>query len=78
MHYGNMMGMHTLWWVFWIAVVIALVLWVGRGAPARRDRPRETPHELLRHRLANGDISTEEYEKRKAILDRDAHFDDQR
>ena len=61
MHYGDMMGMHTLWWVFW-----------GRGgSPARRDRPRETPHEVLRRRLANGEISTEEYEKRKEVLDRD-------
>ena len=41
MYYGDMMGMHALWWVFWIAVVIALVFWGGRGYSARRDRPRE-------------------------------------
>ena len=71
MYYGDMMGMHALWWVFWIAVVIALVFWGGGGYSARRDRPRETPHETLRRRLANGEVSTEEYEKRKAVLDRD-------
>ena len=71
MYYGDMMGMHALWWVFWIAVVIALVFWGGGGYSARRDRPRETPHEMLRRRLANGEVSTEEYEKRKAVLDRD-------
>jgi putative membrane protein len=74
MYYGNMMGMHGLWWVFWIAVVIALVFWGGSGTFARRDKPRETPHELLRRRLVNSEISTEEYEKRKAILDRDTHL----
>lgn len=69
--YGYMVGMHAYWWVFWVVLVIALVFW-GRGdSPARRDRPRETPHEMLRRRLANGDISAEEYEKRKVILDRD-------
>ena len=71
MHYSDMMGMHTLWWVFWIAVVFGLVFWGWGGSPARRDRPRETPHEVLRLRLANGEISTEEYEKRKEVLNRD-------
>ena len=71
MHYGDMMGMHTLWWVFWIAVVFGLVFWAWGGSPARRDRPRETSHEVLRRRLANGEISTEEYEKRKEVLNRD-------
>ena len=71
MSYEYMMGMHALWWFFWIAVVIALVLW-GRGeSPVHREPPRETPHEVLRRRLANGDISAEEYEKRKVILDQD-------
>lgn len=69
--YGYMVGMHAFWWFFWVAVVIAVVFW-GRGDTwVRRDRPRETPHELLRRRLANGEISAEEYEKRKVILDRD-------
>lgn len=29
-------------------------------------------HEVLKRRLANGDISAEEYEQRKLLLDRDA------
>ena len=35
MHYGDMMGMHTLWWVFWIAAVYGLVFWGVGGSPAR-------------------------------------------
>lgn len=71
MYYGDMMGMHALWWIFWIVVVIALLFWGRSDFPTRRDRPRETPQEVLRRRLANGEISTEEYEQRKAVLDRD-------
>ena len=70
-NYESMMGMHAFWWFFGIAMVIALVFWGWGGSPARRDRPRETPHEMLRRRLASGEISTEEYEKRKTVLDRD-------
>ena len=37
-----------------------------------RDKPpRETPHEVLRRRLAAGEITTDEYEQRKALLGRD-------
>ncbi|MDO8778022.1 MAG: SHOCT domain-containing protein [Burkholderiaceae bacterium] len=72
MFYGDMMGMHALWWIFWIVLVIALVSFWGWGTyRERRGQPRETPHEVLRRRLANGEISTEEYTQRKAVLDRD-------
>lgn len=72
MFYEYMMGMHTLWWVFWIAVVVAVVFWCRSGSRVHRDRPRETPHELLRRRLASGEIGAEEYEQRKRLLDRDS------
>lgn len=72
-------GMHVLWWLFWIAIVAALAwaVW-GRSDRPRRDAdaaPRETPHELLRRRLASGECTPEEYEKRKALLDRDRPAD---
>ena len=70
--YGTMAGMHAFWWIFWIAVVIALVFWSRGGFRTRRSRPTETPHGLLRLRLANGEIDMEEYDKRKVILDRDS------
>lgn len=72
MFYEYMMGAHFLWWVFWVALVVALVLWCRGPSFARRERPRETPHELLRRRLASGEIGTEEYEQRKQLLDRDS------
>lgn len=71
MYYENMMGMHGIWWIFWVVLVITLLFW-GGGSSARRNKPRETPHEALRRRLASGEVNTEEYEKRKALLDRDS------
>ncbi len=66
-------GMHLLWWIFWVGIVAAFVwaLWgrsgESRGGPTRR----ETPLELLQRRLASGECTPEEYEKRKALLERD-------
>ena len=55
-----MVGMHWFWWLFWIAL-LAAIFWAPWGTPLRRDKPpRETPHELLRRRLATGEITTQE------------------
>jgi putative membrane protein len=64
-------GMHGLWWLFWIILIGAWAYSIC-GRPERRRGFRETPHEVLRRRLANGEIDTQEYEQRKALLDRDA------
>ena len=68
---GYMGGMHGLWWLFWLMVVgVALFNgWGRRGG--RSDHPRETPHDVLRRRLANGEITPHGPEERKVSLDRD-------
>lgn len=75
MYFGNgfyMGGMHGLWWLFWIALIGALA-YAAWGRPSKHRRgSRETPHEVLRRRLASGEIDAQEYEQRKALLDRDA------
>lgn len=64
------------WWivmtlgmvVFWGAV-IALVVWLVRGGAWGGVASRaEPPQEILRRRLADGSISVEEYEQRRAAL----------
>ena len=50
--------------------VLVFYVW-GRPGEQRR-RPRETSQEVLQRRLANGQITPDEYEKRKSLLDRDA------
>ncbi|MDI1274315.1 SHOCT domain-containing protein [Polaromonas sp.] len=71
---GYMMGMHGLGWLVLLVllVILAGVFLFGRGRYAdREDDRRETPHEMLRRRLASGDITVAAYEERKAVLDRD-------
>lgn len=68
---GYMMGMHGLWWLV-LLVLLAGVFLFGRSRYADRDDDRrETPQEMLRRRLASGEITVAEYEERKALLDRD-------
>lgn len=64
-------GMHAFWWVFWAIVIVGVFLALARG-PGGRARERETPLETLRRRYARGEIGTQDYEERKAILERDA------
>ncbi len=63
----GMGGMHGAWWIFWI-LLIGVIVFVAWG---RRGQRRETPHDVLQRRLAAGEVTPEEYEKRKALLDRD-------
>ncbi|MFA5937766.1 MAG: SHOCT domain-containing protein [Sinimarinibacterium sp.] len=60
-------GMHLLWWIV-IVVILAVVLKPLVNTARRR---RSTPLEVLQRRYAAGEISTEEYEKRRATLARD-------
>ena len=50
--------------IFW-GVIIALVVWRVRGGLTARS---DSPEEILRKRLADGSISIEEYEQRRAAL----------
>jgi putative membrane protein len=65
-------GMHALWWLFWI---ILLVSFFSLLTPVPRDearRRRQTPLEILQRRYAAGEISTQEYDERKAKLELDS------
>lgn len=65
--YGWWGGWWWIWWIIWIIIIIwAFAWWI----PNRGDH-RLTPLEVLQHRLARGEITPEDYERRKAILERD-------
>lgn len=68
-------GMHGIWWIFWL-VVIGLGLYFGWARFGSGSRPRgergESPLEILQRRLASGEITTQEYEASKALIERDA------
>ena len=68
-HY--MIGMHWFWWLFWIALIAAAWWAFSRRPPASPNTTATTPLDRLQRRYADGEITTEEYEERKAVLLRD-------
>lgn len=58
-------------WIFWILLVVALVFVVravaGGGNRSARDR-NETPVEILKKRLASGEIDEQEFNRKRKIL----------
>lgn len=65
-------GIHGFWWIFWLVLIGVVVLYaLGRSGLLRR-AGLESPHDVLQRRLASGEINADDYEQRKALLDRDA------
>ena len=64
-------GAHWLWWGFWVLVVVAVGVLVVRlfSSTQMRSDAQDDPLEILRRRYARGEISTEEFEERKAKLE---------
>lgn len=73
----NMHGGGDGWWIvmglgmllFWALVIVGIV-WVVRelGGP-RQQRDRDDPLDILKRRLAQGEISVEEYERSRRTLE---------
>ena len=73
------------WWLlmsvgmvaFW-GLVIFGVVWLARGASARAQAsapppgPTESPQQVLKRRLAGGEISADEYETLRTVIDDEA------
>jgi len=60
-------GMHPVWWFIWFM----LLLWIfvlPYDIPGQRRR-RESPLDILKRRLASGQITKEEYEEYKRIIE---------
>jgi len=51
-------------WILTLVIVVALLVWTPR-----RHATRETPLDILRGRLARGEISPDEYERARGLLD---------
>ena len=66
----SFIGMHLFWWMFWIILIGTAFTTV---TPVRKTllRSGEQALDILRRRYAGGQVSTEEYERRKAVLERD-------
>ena len=63
-------GMHVFWWVFWFGLIVVAF---GTVTPVPKSQlgSGERALDILRRRYAAGQMSTEEYEQRKLVLERD-------
>ena len=64
------LGMHGMWWLFWLLVIIGFAA-LFTPVPRQDARRPETPLGTLARRYAAGEISTDEYEERRNLLARD-------
>ncbi|HWJ20424.1 MAG TPA: SHOCT domain-containing protein [Geobacterales bacterium] len=68
----NFFGMHFFWWMFWIVLIIIVFGW-ATPVPRRRVRLyREDALSILQRRYAAGEITTAEYDERKARIQKEA------
>lgn len=67
MYDGMFWGMHFLWWILLIVVLVWLL--TSRTNVFRQGPPAETPLDILKQRFARGEITKEEYEERRRILE---------
>lgn len=70
---GLLMGMHWIWWAFWLVVigVLFLAFWrlLTERSQMRHDlADEERAEETLRRRYARGEIGDEEYARKLKVL----------
>ncbi|MDQ6761252.1 MAG: SHOCT domain-containing protein [Bacteroidota bacterium] len=66
-YYDGYWGMNLLWWLFWIAIIAMFFF-----TPLKTSRStRSSLLHTLRKTYAEGKISTEEYEERKKVLEKE-------
>jgi putative membrane protein len=56
-------GMHFIWWIIWIVIVLGIFLW-----PRTRIK-NKNPLEILKKQFAKGEITKDEFEAMKQTID---------
>lgn len=60
-------GMNGIWWIIWI-ILLVWIFAIPYGIPGQRFQ-KDTPLDILKKRLARGEISKETYEDLKGYLE---------
>lgn len=69
-YYGyHFWGMHLVWWFLWIFFLF-WIFGTPYEIPGQRTK-RASPFDILQKRFAAGQISREQYEEDKSILEKD-------
>jgi putative membrane protein len=66
---SNYGGMHLIWWIIWMFFLI-YIFFVPADIPYQKSK-KESPLDILKRRFANGELSKEEFQESKKILDSD-------
>lgn len=61
-------GMHLIWWIIWAIFILWILASTIRSSSNKKKE--ETPLDILKKRFANGEISKEEFEEKKKILNK--------
>lgn len=69
MHFfdGHFGGMHFVWWIIWF-ILLVWIFFVPYDIPYKKSK-NEDPLAILKKRFAKGEITKEEYEESKKILE---------
>ena len=72
-HWGGGMILGPLYFILWAAILVAVIMLVVRWmtpSPDAISPRRSSARDILDERFARGEIEQDEYEKRRAVLDR--------
>ena len=64
-------GMHFFWWMFWVLLIVSFFSLAFPVPRSRMRLYRDDPLGILQRRYAAGEITTAEYEERKAHIEQD-------
>lgn len=67
MHDGNFWGMHFIWWIIWLVILI-WIFFLSNRFPYQRNS-KKSALDILQERYAKGEITKEEYEERRRTLE---------
>ena len=66
--YGSIYGMHRFWWALIILIIFGLIFYLLDIQ--KRKTKKKNPLDALKRRFTKGEISKEEFENSKRILNR--------
>jgi putative membrane protein len=66
---NNYGGMNLIWWAIWVIALFWIFI-MPYDIPGQR-RKKDSPLDILQKRFASGQITTEEYQEKKKILEND-------
>ncbi|HEY5390813.1 MAG TPA: SHOCT domain-containing protein [Hanamia sp.] len=69
MYNNNYGGMNMIWWIIW-AMFLFWIFFIPLSIPGQRFR-KDSPLDILRKRFASGEITNDEYQENKKILEND-------